>query len=316
MAATNTMKVLREEFQNVLVELRNGEFPLFDVIAKRDNYQDNIKWTVNTSTGASTGIAATSAAPAASSDVVQTATLPNGAHLFSETIELTKNDMAAHAEVGANDALRDLFRAHLRTKVQKMLTSIESNLFAGVGNQASGGMVGLDAICADAAYAGIDPSTYTAWSAYLNTSGSNRALTEALLRTVHTNIRKKGKFYDAIVMPYELFEKFEALVDAKEGVYTGNSLIAQLGYAEGMYKGRPIICSPQAPDNQIYFVNTKDMALFTRRTKDTQVVEGLNVQLGQIDAGTSRNVKFEIAVFPQLVYADRASVGLLEALIQ
>jgi hypothetical protein len=316
MTAVNDMKVLREEFSNTLIELRNGEFPLFDVISKRANYQDNIKWPVNVTTGASSGITATAAAPAASSDEVKTASLGNGSYAFSETIEVTKNDLQAHLSVGAVDALRDLYRAQMRSKVHKLLTSISTYLYTGSGNQASGGMFGLNAVVADAAYAGIDPSTDTAWSAYLDTAGGNRNLTQTLLRNANTAIRKKGALWNALVMNFDLFEKFEEIVDAKEGVYNGNNIVAQMGYQEGLYKGRPVIVDAKAPANRLYFVNLSDMALYTRKVPDSEVYEGLNFTVGKIDAGTSRVVKYEISVFPQLVYADRRSAGCIDALNQ
>lgn len=319
--AMTPVSVLRESVETGLVNLRVNDYPLVNLMVKQDTYQDNVKFPVNVSTTAASGVSDAAAAPAASSDSVIGASLPCGAARFSHTIRLTKNDIAQAAAIGV-EPLKDLFASHVDAGLQRIMQALETNLYTGTGNAASGGIFGLaTAAAATGAYANLNPATagQEAWSSYVAgvtaaSIAANASALEDAISAAKTGIAKKGGNFDLIVCDPDVLALYEKAYNknGKQVVMVGKAAqLASLGYNNYDYSGRPIVSDVYCPANTLYFIDTRTSALYTRRSADTQKMGGLNVLVGQIASDTATAVVYEIAVFPQLVVKKRTSAARL-----
>lgn len=318
---TNTLtpiEVLRPVIQAGLESCRNLNLPLLQNVQKQDAYQSLIKWQVNTSTSASTGRAKNAPTPTSSSDVVRGASLEIGEAALIETVEISRNDIIEAANIGTAP-LQNLLASHFKAKLEKIMISLEQYMFDGTGAVEDAGILGLAHITGDGAYAGINPAVYTAWNSIRSTSATARNLSEALMQKLDLSFKGRGHRYNALLMSPDMLAEFEALF-ASTGNLTmtpSSELARNFGGNSFSYKGQPVIASPYATDNTIYFVDFSQMLLHTRvATPDATMKEsGLNLQISDIK-DTGRVVKYELSMFPQLEYSNRRACGVITNLNQ
>jgi len=318
---TNTLtpiEVLRPVIQAGLESCRNLNLPLLQNVQKMDAFQSAIKWQVNTSTSASVGVAKSAPTPAGSSDVVKGASLEIGEAALIETVEISRNEIVEAANIGTAP-LQNLLASHFKAKLEKLMISLEQYMFDGTGAVEDAGIRGLAYVTAAGEYAGINPATYTAWNAIRDTNVTARSLSEELLQKIDLSFKGRGHRYNALLMSPDMSAEFEALF-ASTGNLTmtpSSELARNFGGSSFSYKGQPVIASPYATDNAIYFVDFSQMSLHTRAaTSDVTMKEsGLNIQISDIK-DTGRVVKYEMSVFPQFQYVNRRASGVITNLSQ
>lgn len=312
---TKSLQLLVEE---EIAALQFNQYPVLNRLQKRVTSQKTIKWNANVGGATVVREATTADVSTFSEDSVKGASLAIGSNRQRHSFQVQKEDLAEAASAGKG-ALRDLFGYEIQNGMRVILEDLSTLIYTGVGNTATGGIVGLGSIVANAAYAGIDPATDTAWSCYVNTNASNRALTADLLSAMEVNI-KTVKFgnYTAIYTTPGVVEKYKALFAAN------NSIINQLppgqadiGYTGVTYLGRPLIGDPYCPANQMYFVNEPELALYTFRQNNTSSDMGMQFAIEELSKTNPDAEKYAITLKSQLKAHTRPkAVALLDKITQ
>lgn len=198
--------------------------------------------------------------------------------------------------------------------------------YSGDGTDPSDGVIGLDKVVDNTyAYAGLDPVTYTRWTSYANTNGTNRALTSDILYDMEAGMATKGATYSAVVMNPSLVVKYKKLFENRLAVDQVNG-VADLGFSGCAFSGRVVVQDPRATANNVYFINSADVALHTfalnaaidQLSLPSMIVnvQGLNVMIAQLPISNPHSVTFEMSVQAQLKVKNRRSVGLLNKITQ
>ncbi|WP_427162622.1 phage major capsid protein [Aliinostoc sp. HNIBRCY26] len=292
-----------------IASLSLNQYPMVSRLQKRTISQEVIKWNANDGGAGVVGEANTTDVSTFSEDTVKDAQLPIGVDRLRHSFVIRKTHIAQAASAGKG-ALRDLFAYQIQSGIRAIMEALSGRVYTGTGISAHGGIVGLDAVVANAAYAGIDPATYTLWSAVLNTNGSNRALTATLMSNMETAIARKGGNFTAIYTTPEIVEKYKALFAANVSIT--NQLPAgqaDLGYTGVFYAGRPIIQDPYCPANKLFFVNEPEVTLYTFSHKDTQSRQGMHIAIAGLPSGNPEAEKYAIYVMPQLQVFNRPKFG-------
>ncbi|UKO99369.1 phage major capsid protein [Nostoc sp. UHCC 0870] len=311
------IKSLQLVVQEEIASLQLNQYPMLSRLTKKITSQRVIKWNANTGGASVTGEATTADVSSFSEDAVVGASLPIGTHRLRHSFQVQKEDIAEAAAAGKG-ALRDLFGYEIQSGIRAIMEALSGQVYTGTGLAAHGGVVGLGSVVANAAYAGIDPATYTLWSAIFNTNGSNRALTSALMLAMETAIARKAGNFTAIYTTPEIVAKYKELFNANLGII--NQLPAgqaDLGYTGVTYAGRPIISDPYCPNNILYFVNEPEVTLYTFGQNNTQSREGMQVAIESLPSSNPDAEKYVIYVKPQLKVHNRAKgAAALNAITQ
>jgi hypothetical protein len=216
------------------------------------------------------------------------------------SFQVQKEDVAEDKNAGKG-VLRDLFGFEIQSGLRAIMESLSGYVYTGTGLAADGGVVGLGSVVANAAYAGIDPITYTAWSAYVNSNGTNRALTAALLLDMEVGLARKGGNFTAIYTTPEIVAKYKLLFAANASitnVLPGGQ--ADLGYTGVTYAGRPIVQDPYCPANSVYFVNEPELALYSFSQDNSQATNGMQFSIAGLPSANPDAENYAVYLKPQL----------------
>lgn len=311
---SNSLSLLVEE---EIASLQLNQYPLINRVQKKVISQKVVKWNANVGGATVTGEATTANITTYSEDAVVGASLAIGTARLRHSFQVQKEDIAEAASAGKG-ALRDLFGYEIQSGLRALLESASGLVYTGTGTNAQGGLIGLGTVVANAAYAGIDPVTYPLWSAVLNTNGTNRPLTLALLLAMETAIARKGGNFSAIYTTPEIVAKYKELFIANLSI---NNILpagqADLGFTGVSYAGRPIIQDPYCPNNTLYFVNEPEVALYTFSQNNTQSRDGMQVAIEKLPSSNPDAENYALYVKPQLKVHNRAKgVGALAFITQ
>jgi len=109
----------------------------------------------------------------------------------------------------------------------------------------------------------ISRNTYPEWRAKIyDNSGTNRALTLALMQTTFTHMEKEGSPRDEILL-FTTFGVRDKYVDLLTPDKRYHTLELDGGWKAVEYNGRPLICDSQAYPNKIEYLNLKDFSLYS-----------------------------------------------------
>lgn len=163
---------------------------------------------------------------------------------------------------GKNEII-NLMKAKMENSKNALISELETRLFGASGSSANA-VDGLQLLVADdptasATIGGIDQSTSTnSWwrnktknNGSFATNGTNNMRT--LLNDVSNNLQSDTT--DIIVSgqtPYELYEN--EIFDTHYRVT--NNKLADAGFENQVYKGRPMVWSPSCSNSRMYFLNT------------------------------------------------------------
>lgn len=328
MTPVDSLRMLVEE-EISQVPLRT--YPMVALLTKQDAYQSEIKWTVNVG-GATASGRATDAASAltASADTNVGARLSIGTRVLGHRFDVLRNDII-QARRTAPGALRALFQSHVAAAFEVILNTLNGVLYTGTGNAASHGVFGLTYIttAANAVYAELSSATYADWVA-LNSgnNGTNRALSRTLLGSHYSAMVRRGAEYDAIFTTPELVEKYAELFAAEPS--TSVTIAPQgaidLGFGEITYRGRPVIADPACPNNRLFFVNSRNVSLYSYNLAesgpnsvmaDSQKTLGMNFLVAELPSSNPHVVSYEISLQPALrVYNRRKDVSVMSDITQ
>lgn len=315
LAPVNSLMLIVED---ELAQLPLRTYPMLALVAKNDAYQREVKWTVGVGGATATGRATNSAgAIAASTDTNVSVKLSIGDRVMGHRFDVMRNDIVEARRTGPR-ALASLFQNHVQTGFDTIFTTLNAILYTGDGSAASHGLFGLQyaATATNVSYAGISSATYPQWEAYQNINGTNRAMTRALLGDIHLQTEKRGSAYNAIFTTPELVEKYDQLFadQASTTVNVAPMGYADLGFTGYSYKGRPIIADPACPANDMYFVNTSGVSLYTFNLagsgdksvqSESQKTMGLNILVSEINNENPHVLSYEISLQPQLKVTNR-----------
>lgn len=314
----NRVDSLQLLVQEEIAALQLLQYPMLNRLQKRVISQKAVKWNANVGGASVTGQATTASVSTFSADSIAPATLPIGSMRLIHPFSLQKEDIAEAATAGKG-ALRDLFAYDIQNGIRALSERMSGLLYTGTGIATDGGMIGLQtAVAATGAYAGIDPATYAGWSAFVNTAGTNRAMTSVLLNAVEVGITRKGGGFTAVYMCPELASKYKELFAANLSIQ--NQLPAgqaDVGYTGLAYAGRPIIQDVYCPNHQVYFVNEPELYLYTFGQNNTSSRDGLQIAIEQLPSDNPDAEKYVVLVKPQLQVRNRAkAAALLNAIVQ
>jgi hypothetical protein len=317
--------LIEEEVANVNFR----PYKMLSLLKKMDAFQTIIKWDVNTG-GATTGGRATTADPTVGqTDTVRDASLPIGDRILNHTFPIKVNDIV-QAKQTAPKALRNLFQTHVTTGFDVILPELNKALYTGTGNAASHGIFGLSYVTDNTqTYAGLNPATYTNWTAYENDNGGTlRPISRAVLSKVDSDLARKGTDYSYIITTPEIVEKYgEAFAQDRALTTPQVNGVADLGFSGYNYKGKPILADVHCPNNTVFFIDDRRLALYTFATASgleaddsgmakVEKTMGLNFQVSQLRNRNPSVMEFEIAVQAQLKLHDRRCVGVLKDITQ
>ncbi|BAY23722.1 hypothetical protein NIES2100_35140 [Calothrix sp. NIES-2100] len=311
---TKSLMLLVEE---EVAALQLGYYPMLSRLQKKITSQKTIKWNANVGGAAAVGEATTANITTYSEDSIIGASLAIGTNRLRSSFQIQKEDRAEAAAAGRG-ALRDLYALEIQSALRTLMETLSDRLYTGTGIAGHGGLIGLGTVVAAGSYANIDPGTYSAWSAVLNTNASNRALSADLLLAMETAIARKGGNFTAIYACPEIIAKYKLLFNANTGFVSqlppGQ---VDLGYTGVSYAGRPIIQDPYCPNNTLYFVNEPEVALYTFNQNNTDSREGMQVAVAEIQTSNPDSENYAIYLKPQLKVHNRAKgVACLEKITQ
>lgn len=317
-------------FEEELVKLPYRPYTMLSMANKRLASQRAIKWQANVGGAVTNGRAITSDAGLAdNTDIVKPAEIPIGGRVLNHVFSLLLTDIK-EARSTALPALRDLFASHLNTAVDVILPKLNQNLFTGVGgaNSTDNGVFGLTAVTNNAQpYAGIDPAVDMLWQANNINSGVPRPLTRDLLSEVEISVARKGAPYDVIVTTPEIVEVYGKVFIQMGSL--GNPQIngtVDLGFSGYEWKGRPIITDIDCPAGNMYFLSSRDLAVYTYDfsaanpeiavTKNLKNTNGLQYMISQLNNRNPHLVEFEVSIVPQMKVHNRKSVTVINNIDQ
>lgn len=158
----------------------------------------------------------------------------------------------------------DLMNSKLDNSKDTLIDTLEAALFSSstsAANQMHGllDVVADDPTASSTVFGGIDQSTYTWWRNKTQTmTGSSfttngRAQMITMLNNCSNNMRQDTP--DLILSgqtPYELYERIAAGIQQ-----ITNKELADIGFTHQMFKGIPMLWSPQCSNQRMYFLNTR-----------------------------------------------------------
>lgn len=193
---------------------------------------------------------------------------------------------------GKNEII-NLMNSKMENTQNALISELETRLFAASG-ASDNAINGLQLIVPDDPTAasdvgGIDQSTDTWWRSKTTDNGSfatnGTNYMRTLLNTVSNNLRSDST--DIIVsgqLPYEYYE--DEVFDTHYRVT--NNKLADAGFENQVYKGRPMIWSPSCADSRMYFLNTNflyfvyDPMMFFDMTEWKPIPDQVNDRAAQI----------------------------------
>ncbi|MEA5625309.1 phage major capsid protein [Nostoc sp. UHCC 0251] len=311
----NSLQLLVQE---EVASLQLTNYPMVNRLAKKVTSQQSIRWNANVGGAGATGELTTASVSTFSDDDYISAILSIGGARLRNSFQLQLEDIA-QAKLAGRGVLRDLFAADINSAIRTIMEALSAKVYTGTGIAADGGVIGLvTAAAAAGSYANIDPSTYSAWASYVNTAGSNRALTADLMYATEVGIARKGGNYTAIYCSPEIAVKYKGLFAAQLSIT--NQLApgqADISYTGLTFSGRPLIQDIFAPSNTLYFIDENELALYSFAQDNSQNRQGLQFSIGELPSDNPDAQKFVVTTKPQLQLKNRAKgVAVLEKITQ
>lgn len=315
---TNTpLSALRLAIQEQIALVPMRDYVTLNLLSKESDFQSQVKWNVNVGGGTATGRATNANAVAATTDATVNASLPIGDAVIGHRFDIIVNDLVQAQQAGVG-ALKQLFKYQAKNGLEVVLKKLNQALYTGAGTNADGGVYGMEYIKTQANdYANISVTSYPTWVPYLNTNASNRALTEALLYTTTTEMRKKGGSPDVIIGSLEMIDTFSKLTSS---VRTFNiaapTRLAELGFSMASWQGIPLVGDVDCTANTLYFVRSSGVSLHTFSLASgspliggaiqADQANGINLLIAQIPSQAPHVFSYELSVQPQLQVFNRA----------
>lgn len=297
------MLVVQEEVAQTPLDF----YPMVSRLQKRTISQRQIKWNINAAGASAVGEATSVDVTTFSDDDYVPATLPIGEARIRHSFTIQK-ELIAEAATAGRGALRDLFASDIRSGIRICLEKLQTDIYTGTGATANGGVVGLDTAVTAATYANINSATYTSWTSFRSAnSGTNRALTRALMGAMEVAIYRRGGNYTAIYTTPEIVESYKALFAGQTNIQPAAlpSQVADIGYTGVFYNGRPIIQDAYAPANRLYFVDERDLYLYSYSQNNTSNQNGLQFAISDLPSSNPDAERYVIYAKPQLQVFNR-----------
>lgn len=309
--------------------------PLLNRVQKRSKSTRQIKW--NADLGGATAIGepvTVDALNEQANTAVAPAKLPIGENRFRRTFGVLTTVMAEAAAAGENELANVLAFAG-KNSMRTISRSLAAALYNGTGNAASAGIFGLNGITTPAvaskstgSYAGISPATagYERWTNYVNTSGTNRALTLDLLYKMSEEIYGgatigSNQNYDAVYMSPGMCTRYKLFFQSISQTNVSPNGIVDAGFSGLYFEGRPVYMDPYCPPNRIYFVDESALALYSfveneNAFGDERPTNGIVYKFVQLARTNPDYVQFSVVAKNQLVLMNRPAVAVLDAIVQ
>ncbi len=162
-------------------------------------------------------------------------------------------------------AVINMMNAKIDNTQRALIDKLETSLF-GDGTADSGkaidGLGNIVSTSTTGSVAGIDRATYSWWRNNQTslTSKSASIYLRSNMATMFNNCGQQGegvtRFPDLIVTDQTTYEYYESEALEISRINIGDKNLADLGFGDLAYKGRPITWSPAATAQRMYFLNT------------------------------------------------------------
>lgn len=300
--------VLAKVIDDMTPDLRLKNAVMLDALSragriKKDAAATALYWNaIATGSTAATAAMSTAGTSQATGDAVQASLSIGGFKLYHQfDVGLVELTQARKEGVGA---LKELFGQNVSGGLLSIRRQLNTLLWTGTGNLASAGVVGMSTVLnATAAYAGIDPATYTQWVPITLTNGTSRPLTRDLLYDWSTAIEVAETYNDVIFCAPTLSQNYNKLWDTVAGTDSITRGQVDLGYSTRSYNGTPIISDPQCPTGQFVGVRVSDIELISLDlgNADNGALAGLGLKsnVSSVESADVGGLAVNVALLPQ-----------------
>lgn len=311
MAISNTSalaELIDRVWDKPFTDLVSRDFFMLKRIPKLSGGGDGVRWKVQND------VKNTSAASYSEGDGAGTAV----AHQYLDArlvwryvwvwIEVT-GQMQAQAEgMGGFDGYRNVIQNETEQSILDLRSAINTMLLAtslGSASDIDGFGVGVKN---STSYATIDPTTYTAWKSYANSTSS--ALTMALMQDVKTTVEDTPRFGNVSVIPTGpvQWNNYGNLIAAQRRFTPQQTLDG--GFQALDFEGVPVVKVPGFPTSRMDFWSEKD----AKGKANFQYRVLKNFETKDKSAGTADSMKFMVTHYAQLQVRNRRTQGYLSAL--
>jgi len=307
--------------------------PLLSRTLKLSKPSKSINWNADLGGQAATGeLVTASGTTDSTAGAIVPAKLSIGISRFRHTFSVSTVNMAEAAAIGEGEVANQLALAG-KNAMRVITRSLAAVLYTGTGNAASGGVVGLGALHSTVAsakstsvYAGIAPDDHPNWSNYVNTAGTNRALTTDLMFKMSEEILSGATVgstqnYTAIYTTPSICTKYKGLFAASSDLNAQPNGLADVGYSGLSFEGRPIYLDPYAPANTMYFIDDSALAMYSfvenaNAYGNEKPMDGIVFKITQLARINPDAVQFAVVAKNQLVVKNRPGVAVLGAIVQ
>lgn len=162
-------------------------------------------------------------------------------------------------------AVLNLMNAKIDNLQSSLIDKLETSLFSdgsGDNGLAIDGLGNIISTSTTGTVGGIDRSTYSWWrnQATSMTAKSASIYLRSYMSTMFNNCGSQGegvtRFPDLIVTDQTTYEYYESECLEISRINIGDKNLADLGFGDLAYKGRPMTWSPAATAQRMYFLNT------------------------------------------------------------
>lgn len=299
--------------------------------------QTSLQWDVDLGGGVAAIEAVTANGSNTATDDVKKAILPIGAYRIKHQFPISIIEMRQAANT-APEVLQNLFKAQVERAIDHILRRLNLLIYSGTGSTGDAQVAGFSKICDNTySYAGLDPVTYTEWTAIVNSNGGTaRSISRDLLYSIDEAFHTRESMYSFLSMTPRIATKYKSLFDTTrplEYLYEGEGTVpvADVGLMGLSYEGKPVIQDPQCTAGSVYFIDPLaiEVASFDVMTgpqptsgfSQTPIAMastnllGININVAELPSNNSAARIFEIYCLPQLKVTQRKGIGLLSDLI-
>lgn len=122
-------------------------------------------------------------------------------------------------------------------------------------------ITGLLSAVGTGTYAGIDPASYHAWKSYVDSPGSGKTLALTDIDKAHLEANTHGGKVEYTIANKTLYAKFIDLLKSNPRVQVTEKPVLHGGYVGVDYMGHQFILDPDCPDDTIFNISPKELAL-------------------------------------------------------
>ena len=212
-------------------------------------------------------------------------------------------------------AIINIMNAKLDNLQGSMIDKLETSLFSDGTGDSSKEIDGLGNIVPSTnttgTIGGINAGTYTWWrnNATSMTGKSAAAYLRQYMNTMFNNCGQMGegvsRFPDIIVTDQTTYEYYESETIEIGRVLMGDKTMADLGFGELAFKGRPITWSPAASAQKMFFLNTNFLEFVADPTYNFEMTDWKSIP----DQPNDRVA--QVVTVGNLVCSNRKRQGLL-----